>query len=124
VHSGEFVAQMEAVVEVDHRPYTPQIPLGCMEEQPVPWIQEVRPPPPAAAGKPERYDYASARHGTAPICMCTEPLTGGRTVRARAHKTASDWATAVQQRLDTRYPQAERLGLVGDHLHTQGIGAL
>jgi hypothetical protein len=47
-----------------------------------------------------------------------------RTVRVREHKTAIDWATEIQQLLDTRDPEAARLRLVCDNLTTHGIGAL
>jgi hypothetical protein len=56
--------------------------------------------------------------------MCTAPLPGWRTVKVREHKTAMDWATAVHHLLDTCYPAAERIGLVGDHLKTHGRGSL
>ena len=122
--SGEFVAHREDVLEVYHRPYEPQIPMVCMDEQPVQLIQEVRQPLPAEEGKPERYDYEYERNGTANIFMFTEPLSGLRTVSVREHKTALDWATEVQQLLDTRYPEAERIRLVCDNLNTHGIGSL
>jgi hypothetical protein len=122
--SGEFVAHMEDVLDVYQRPYDPQSPMGCMDEQPVQLIQEVRPPLPAAEGKPERYDDAYERNGTANIFMFTEPLRGCRTVSVREHKTAIDWATEVQKLLDTQYPEAERIRLVCDNLNTHGIGSL
>jgi hypothetical protein len=55
--SGEFVAHMEDVLEVYQQPYDPQVPLVCMDEQPVQLPKEIRKPLPAEAGKPERYDY-------------------------------------------------------------------
>jgi DDE superfamily endonuclease len=123
-HSGEVVAHRADVVEVDHRPYDPQIPLVCMDEQPVPLMQAVRPPLPAAEGQPERSDYEDERNGTANIFLFTEPLSGGHTVSVRAHKTAMDWATEVQQLLDTRDPEAERSRLVCDTRNTHGMGSL
>jgi hypothetical protein len=122
--SGEFVAHMEDVLDVYQRPYDPQSPMVCMDEQPVQLIKEVRPPLPAAEGKPERYDYEYERNGTANIFMFTEPLRGLRTVSVREHKTAIDWATEVQQLLDIQYPEAERIRLVCDNLNTHGIGSL
>jgi DDE superfamily endonuclease len=122
--SGAFVAHMEDVLEVYHRPYDPQIPMVCMDEQPVQLIQEVKQPLPAEEGKPERYDYEYERNGTANIFMFTEPLTGWRTVKVREHKTAIDWATEVHQLLDTCYPEAERICLVCDNLNTHGSGSL
>jgi hypothetical protein len=123
-HSGEFVAHMEDVLEVYHLPYDPRVPMICMDEQPVQLIKEVRQPLPAEEGKPERYDYEYERNGTANIFLFTEPLRGWRSVRVRAHKTALDWATAIQQLLDSRYPEADRIRLVCDNLNTHGIGSL
>jgi hypothetical protein len=122
--SGEFVAHMEDVLDVYQRPYDPRSPMVCMDEQPVQLIKEVRPPLPAAEGKPARYDYEYERNGTANIFMFTEPLRGFRTVSVREHKTAIDWATEVQQLLDTQYPETERIRLVCDNLNTHGIGSL
>jgi DDE superfamily endonuclease len=122
--SGEFVAHMEDVLEVYHQPYDPQVPLVCMDEQPVQLIKEVRQPLPAKAGQPERYDYEYERNGAATIFIFTEPLRGVRMVSVREHKTAVDWATEVQQLLDRQYPEADRIRLVCDNLNTHGIGSL
>jgi hypothetical protein len=54
--SGAFGAHREDVLEVYHRPYEPQIPMVCMDEQAVQLIQEVRQPLPADEGTPARYD--------------------------------------------------------------------
>jgi hypothetical protein len=122
--SGEFGAHMEDILDIDQRPDDPQSPMVCMDEPPVQLMKEVRPPLPAAEGKPERDDYEYESNGTANIFMFTEPLRGFRTVSVSEHKTAIDWATEVQQRLDTQYPEAERIRLVGDNLNTHGIGSL
>ena len=95
-----------------------------MDAQPVQWITEVRKPLPAEEGHPERSDSEYERNGTATLFMCTEPLRGVRLVSVREHKTAVDWATEVQQLLDTQYPEADRLRLVCDNLNTHGIGSL
>lgn len=115
---------MEAGLEVYHRPDEPQLPMVCRDEQPVQLSQEVRPSLPAEAGKAERYDDEYERNGTANSFMCTEPLSGLRTVSVRAHKTAMDWATEVPQLRDSRYPEAERIRRVCDNFDTHGIGSL
>jgi hypothetical protein len=122
--SGAYVAPREDVLEVYQRPYDPQLPMVCMAAPPVPFMQAVRPPLPAAEGPPARDDDADERHGTAHIVIGPEPLRGWRPVRVRAHKTAMDWATEGQHLLDTRDPEAERLRLVCENLHTPGSGSL
>jgi hypothetical protein len=115
---------MEAVLELYHLPYNPQIPLVCMDEQPVQCIKEIRSPLSAAPGQPEKVDYEYERHGTANIFMCTEPRTGTRHVRVTEHRTAVDWAQEISDLLEVRYPQAERVRLVCDNLNIHGIGSL
>jgi DDE superfamily endonuclease len=115
---------MAEVLEAYHLPDDPQGPMICLDEQPVQFITEVRQPRPAAAGQPERYDDEYERNGTANIFIFTEPLSGWRSVSVREHKTARDWATAIQQLLDTQYPGAAHLCLVCDHRNTQAIGSL
>ena len=123
-HSGEFVAHMEDVLDVYQTPYDPQVPMVCMDEQPVQLIKETRQPLPAAPGQPEKVDYEYERNGTANIFMFTEPLTGTRHVRVTEHRTAVDWACEIRDLLEVRYPEAVRVCLVCDNLNTHSIGSL
>jgi hypothetical protein len=109
---------MEDVLALYPRPYDPRHPLGNMDEKPVPLIQETRPPWPAKPGQPLRYDYAYERVGTANVFLCTEPLTGWRTITISEHRTAVDWAYQVKHLLDDCYPDADRGLLVCDNLNT------
>ena len=58
----EFVACMEEVFEVDHRPPDPENPVVAMDEQPIQFLRDTRPTISAApasnvhAGHPERVD--------------------------------------------------------------------
>ena len=123
-HSGEFVAHMEDVLDVYQMPYDPQVPLVCMDEQPVQLIKETRQPLPAAPGQPEKVDYEYERNGTANIFLFTEPLRGTRHVRVTEHRTAVDWAKEIRDLLEVRYPEAMRVRLVCDNLNTHGMGSL
>ena len=123
-HSGEFVAHMEDVLDVYQMPYDPQVPMVCMDEQPVQLIKETRQPLPAAPGKPEKVDYEYERNGTANIFMFTEPLNGTRHVHVTEHRTAVDWANEIRDLLEVRSPEAARGRLVCDNLNTHGMGSL
>ncbi|MFO0808943.1 MAG: hypothetical protein U0746_09995 [Gemmataceae bacterium] len=48
--SGEFVARMEDVLEVYHRPYDERRSLVCLDEVPVQLVGESRLPVPARPG--------------------------------------------------------------------------
>lgn len=122
--NGEFVARMEEVLDTYCLPHDPQIPLICMDEQPVQLIKETRPPLPVRPGSPQRVDYEYERNGTANIFMFTEPLQGRRQVHVRPQRTAVDWANEIQHLLEVEYPEAERIRLVCDNLNTHKLGSL
>jgi len=65
--SAEFVACMEDVLEVYHRPYDPRYPQVCMDETFKQLIGEVREPLPPMPGRVERYDSAYVRNGVASL---------------------------------------------------------
>ena len=74
--NAEFVACMEDVLDVYHRPYDPCRPVLCMDEQPVQLIKETREPIAATPNHPQRVDYEYERNGTASIFLFAEPLSG------------------------------------------------
>jgi hypothetical protein len=115
---------MEDVLEVYQRPYDPQRPIVCMDEQPTQLVKQTRQPVPAAPGRSARYDYEYERNGTANNFMFTEPLGNWRKVNVRAQKTRRDWAEEIKELLDVDFPDAERVVLVCDNLNTHTPGAL
>ena len=122
--SGEFVAPMEDVLDVYHRPYDPQQPQVCMDETSKQLVGEVAEPLPVEPGQPKRYDYEYVRNGVANLFMFFEPLTGQRFVQVTSQRTKVDWAHAVRDLVDIYYPQAARIVLVMDNLNTHTLGAL
>lgn len=120
---GQFVADMEAVLETYALPYDSGHPVLCMDEQPVQLLKETRVPIPATKEHPRRVDYEYERAGTASIFMFCEPLSGWRQVAVRERRTKIDWAKEVEQLLRTRYASARKLTLVCDNLNTHTKGA-
>lgn len=115
---------MEHILELYHLLYDSQIPLVCMDEQPVQLIKETRKPLATEPGKSARVDYEYERNGTANIFMFTEPLGGYRHVSIRKRKTGIDWAYEIKDLLEVHYPEAERIRLVCDNLNTHKTGSL
>jgi hypothetical protein len=121
---GEFVARMEDVLEVYHRPYDERRPLICLDELPVQLVGEARVPLPAAPGRPARYDYEYVRNGTANVFMTFEPLVGWRAAQVTERRTAKDLAEVLRWLAEDVHPDARRLVLVTDNLNTHGPGCL
>ena len=115
---------MEDVLEVYTRPHDPAYPVVCLDEISKQWVAETRVPLPTAPGQPARVDYEYERHGTAHLFMTFEPLTGQRHVTVTDRRTTVDFAQEVKDLLEVRYPQAEKVILVMDHLNTHKPAAL
>ncbi len=120
---AEFVAAMERVLDTYEKPYDPDRPVLCMDEQPVQLIKETRRPIPATKRHAKRIDYEYERAGTASIFMFTEPLAGWREATARSSKTKVDWAVEVARLLEGRYRKCSTVTLVCDNLNTHTMGA-
>jgi hypothetical protein len=120
---GEFVANMEEVLETYAQPYDSRHPVLCMDEQPIQLLKETRVPVAATREHPRRVDYEYERAGTASIFMFCQPLSGWRQVTVRQRRTKIDWAMEVEELLRTRYASAQKVVLVCDNLNTHTMGA-
>ena len=115
---------MEDVLDVYRRPFQPQTPVICMDEQPTQLTRQTRKKVAPKQGQPERYDFEYERNGTANNFLFTEPLAGWRKVTIREKRTAIDWAHEIKELLDSDYPQAAKLILVCDNLNTHKPASL
>ena len=88
---GEFAACLEEVLDVYAKPYDEELPVLCMDEQPVQLQKEKRPSIAATGTHGKRVDYEYERAGMANLFMFTEPLVGWRQVAVRARQTKIDW---------------------------------
>ena len=122
--SAEFVACMEDVLEVYHRPYDAKRPVVCMDETLKQLIGEAREPLPAIPGQVERYDSVSVRNGVASLFLAFEPLAGWRDVKVTETRKRGDWAHFIRELADVRYKDAERVVLVMDQLNTHSVASL
>jgi hypothetical protein len=122
--SGEFVARMEDILEVYHRPSDERRPLVCLDEVPVQLVGETRVPLPIEPGRPARYDYEYKRNGTANLFMVFQPLLGVRWVKVTERRTAKDLAEVLRELVEDIHDQAQKVVLVTDNLNTHGPGCL
>jgi hypothetical protein len=120
---AEFAANMENTLETYEKPYDADVPVVCMDEQPVQLIKETRSPIAGTKEHPQRVDYEYERAGTASIFMFNEPLAGWRQATARERRTKTDWAEEVAVLLEGRYANCKQVILVCDNLNTHTKGA-
>jgi hypothetical protein len=120
---AEFVPHIQKVLEVYTRPYDPERPVLCMDEQPVHLLKETGAPIPATVRHAKRVDYDYERAGSANIFVFTEPMAGWREAAVRETKTKVDCAIEMAALLEGRDAGAERVTVVCDNLNTHTEGA-
>lgn len=119
--SGEFVANMEKVLDIYKLPYDPKHPVVCMDESPKQLIEDIALIP-MEPGREKRVDYEYVRHGMVNIFIANEPLAGKRMVKITDRKTKKDWAAFIND-VSQSYPKADRIILVMDNLLTHHLSA-
>jgi transposase len=122
--SAAFVADMEDVLEVYHRPRDPERPLVCLDETSKQLIVETHAPIPAKPGQPARHDYEYERNGVANLFMMFAPLEGWRHVKVTDRHTAIDYAHVLRELSDVHFPDAAKIMLVQDNLNTHKPASL
>jgi hypothetical protein len=115
---------MEDTLEVSQRPYSSTQVLVCIDETSKQQVKETRAPLPGQAGKPRRYDYEYERNGVSNLCMLFAPLAGWRHVKVTDRRTNVDFAHCLKDLVDVHFPQAQKIGLMSDNLHTHKPAAL
>ena len=122
--NAHFVAAMEDVLEVYHRPFDPDAPLVCLDECSKQLVGETRTPIPASPGHPARCDSEYVRNGVASLFMIFAPLLGLRHVEVTDRRTSVDYAHILKMIADVLFPLARKILLVQDNLNTHCIASL
>jgi hypothetical protein len=115
--NADFIARMEALLDLYQRAYNPLEPVLCMDENLKELEQALYFPLQTAPGRPTPFDYLYKPVGAAPLLLCAEPLRGWRYVQVREHRKFEDWADFMRHVLDTFYPDAITVHLVVDNLN-------
>jgi hypothetical protein len=115
---------MEDGLDVYARPPDPARPPVCFDGGSKERHGEARDPLPMVPGHPLRHDAEYVRHGTANLFLWCAPHLGKRGVGVTAHRTRVDFAHAIRDLVDARFPMAERIVLVLDNLNTHDPASL
>src|SRR3712207_4129249 len=114
----------EDVLSVYTRPYDPRFRQVCMDEASKQLLREVREGEDVRPGSAHREAYEYKREGVVNRFLFCEPLRGPRWVTVTDQRTKADWAWQIKDRVDVRYPEAERIVLVLDNLNTHSVAWL
>ena len=115
--SARYVAKMEDVLEVYHRPYDPKRPVVGLDEISKTLPDTPRGTLPMQPGQVVRQDYQFTRNGSINLFLKVEPLRGWRKVRVTDRRTSLDFAEELRSLVDEDYPEAEVIVLITDNLN-------
>lgn len=111
---------MEDILETYMRSYDSKHPLVCMDETSKQHIKETRVAIPMKPGKSRCYDHEYERNGVSNLFMFFSPTEKHRHVKVTERRTRTDWAYAMKELSDEKYPAAEKITVVMDNLNTHG----
>ena len=115
---------MESVLEVYQRPFDPDFPIVCLDEQLKQVVKEIIEPLSPQPGQKERYDYQYERNGTGNIFMVCNPIEGWRMAKVTERRTAIDYAYLLKEIVDNYFVDAYRITIVQDNLNTHSPASL
>jgi hypothetical protein len=114
--------RMDEVLDLYELPYDQKRPQVCVDERPCQLLGDRLVPLPMQPGKVYRYDHQYERQGTCCLFIAVEPLTGFRFAQVRERRTKVEYAEFMQA-LAAQDPEAEKIRLVQDNLHTHTAGS-
>jgi hypothetical protein len=122
--SAQYVAKMEDVLEVYHRPYDPKRPVVCIDEISKTLHSTPRGTLAAEPGSVTRQDYQFTRDGMVNLFLKVEPLGGWRRVHVTNRRTYLDFAEELRLLVDEDYPDADIVVIVTDNLNIHSPACL
>jgi len=121
---AEYVARMEALLDLYAEEADPKRPVVNFDETPIQLIGEARVPIPAKKGRLRRVDYEYRRNGTANLFVTVDRHAGRRRVDVTDRRTKIDFAWQMKKLIDEDYPEADVVRVVMDNLSTHKASAL
>jgi hypothetical protein len=115
---------MENILAIYAMPPDDDIPLVCMDEQPVQLLEDRISPISAKPASVAKEDYQYERNGTCNIFMFVAPHLGIRHVDVTDRRTKVDYAHQLDYLVNELFPNAPKIRLVQDNLNTHTFGSL
>lgn len=121
--TGEYVANMEDILDLYAEPAQENVARICFDERPCQLLGEVLAPIPAKynATKKEHQEYI--RNGVCNILLAYDIDSGKRYLQVRERKAKSDYAEFMKWLVDTHYPNTDKIKLVQDNYCTHQYGS-
>ncbi len=122
--NGDFIANMEDVIEVYLSDPLPGVRRICMDERPCQFVGDVYSPLPMKPGSVKKLDNEYKREGTCVAFLAYDIDSGERYVWVNKTRTKKDYAAFMDWICHKeQYKQADKLIVVQDNLNTHKYGS-
>lgn len=121
--TGEYLANMEDVLDLYQAPVQEGVVRLCFDERPCQLLADVLTPIAAKAGATKKEHQEYIRKGVCNILLAYNIDTGQRHLKVTTTKTKADYADFMQWISSEHYPTAQKIQLVQDNYNTHSYGS-
>lgn len=121
--NGEYLANMEDVLDLYAQPQEAGIVRLCFDERPCQLIDHVLTPIPPKPNSTQKEHQEYLRNGVCNVLLAYNIDTGQRHLKVTATKTKADYTDFMQWMVKEHYPNAGKIKLVQDNFGTHSYGA-
>lgn len=121
--TGEYLANLEDVLDVYAQPAEAGVVRLCFDERPCQLLGQVLSPLPPKPGATQKEHQQYVRNGVCNVLLAYNIDTGQRHLQVTTTKTKADYARFMDWLVQTHYPDAPKIKLVQDNYSTHTYGA-
>lgn len=121
--NGEYLANMEDVLDLYAQPQEEGIVRLCFDERPCQLIDHVLTPIPAKPNSTQKQHQEYLRNGVCNVLLAYNIDTGQRHLKVTTTKTKADYSHFMQWVVKEHYPTQAKIKLVHDNYQTHSYGA-
>jgi hypothetical protein len=121
--NGEYLANMEDVLDLYAQPQEEGIVRLCFDERPCQLIDHVLTPIPAKPNSTQKEHQEYLRNGVCNVLLAYNIDTGQRHLKVKTTKTKADYTDFMQWLVKEHYPNETKIKLVQDNFGTHSYGA-
>ena len=121
--TGEYLANMEDVLDIYAQPAEAGVVRLCFDERPCQLLDHVLTPIPPKPGATQKEHQEYVRKGVCNVLLAYNLDTGQRHLRVTTTKNKGDYAHFMDWLVQTHYPDAQKIKLVQDNYSTHCYGA-
>jgi hypothetical protein len=121
--TGEYLANLEDVLDVYAQPAQAGVVRLCFDERPCQLLDQVLSPLPPKPGATQKEHQEYVRNGVCNVLLAYNLDTGQRHLQVTTTKNKGDYARFMDWLVQTHYPEAAKIKLVQDNYSTHTYGA-